>query len=158
MKPPTPDERPDDFHVEYHWSAGTMPPPHHYEYTITIEPSGLGKMVLIPDYPRDEVPRWTEPFTIEPEALDALYNVMVENGLFTRTWRQKDDPPVGGSAQWMVVVADGRHVEVKTYPVVAQEAAAEEIYSAVRGLVPSEVWKRLHALRDEYRRNWEQDS
>src|SRR5687768_17207155 len=42
---------PADLRVEYDWRAGTMPPPHHYEYTVSIGPGTQGKVVFWPDYP-----------------------------------------------------------------------------------------------------------
>ena len=50
---PTPnslDTRPADFNVIYEWQEGSLPPPYHYEYTITIKADGQGQIVMIPDY------------------------------------------------------------------------------------------------------------
>jgi hypothetical protein len=74
--------RPNDFGVEYSWREGSLPPPYHYEYTVIIKPSSLGEIALTPDYPSTTVPKWTEYFNVEEQALNDLYRVMVENGLF----------------------------------------------------------------------------
>lgn len=139
--------RPDDFRVEYHWSAGSLPPPHHYAYTVTIEPSGRAELVMRQGY-GDDAPHWTETFTIALEELDALHGKMVENGLFTHVWRQMEHPPAGGSTQWLVVTADGKRVEVPPFPV--QEAATEAMCSAVRSLIPKRIRKTLNARRENY--------
>lgn len=114
------DTRPDDFRVEYEWRAGSLPPPDHYEYTITITPSGQSKMVLTSDYPFLDpsavVPEWAEPFHVEEPNLHDLYRVMVENELFTRSWRKGDTPLVpGGSYQTLVVIARGKHITVEDF-------------------------------------------
>src|SRR4051812_20811553 len=39
-----PAQRPADFSLTYDWRAGSMPPPFHYEYTVSISPDGEGKV------------------------------------------------------------------------------------------------------------------
>src|SRR6266487_6876454 len=144
------EKRPDDLAVEYQWRAGSMPPPYHYEYMFTIKPNGQSQIVFIPDYPSAAAPQWVESLMIEEERLDELYRVMVENGLFTRKWRQTDNPPVGGSSQSLAVTARGKRVLVEDYLVSEQQAPAEKMYAAVRALVPKDVWERLQAKRQQY--------
>ena len=142
--------RPDDFSVEYEWREGSLPPPYHYAYTITIKPSGQSEIVLTPDYPSAAVPKWAETFQGEEPNLNDLYRVMVENGLFTRRWRERDAPPVGGSNQTMVVTARGKRITVEDYLVSEQQASAKVMYAAVQALVPKDVWERLEARRKQY--------
>ena len=142
--------RPDDFGVEYEWREGSLPPPYHYEYTVIIKPSGRGEIVLTPDYPSTIVPKWTEYFKVEEQGLNDLYRVMVENGLFTRKWRQLDTAPVGGSNQTLVVTAQGKRIKVEDYVVTEQQVSAKVMYAAVQALVPKEIWERLQARRQQY--------
>lgn len=107
--------RPDDFGVEYEWREGSLPPPYHYEYTIIIKPSNRGEIVLTPDHPSNTVPKWTEFFKVEEQGLNDLYRVMVENGLFTRKWRQLNVVPVGGSNQMLVVTVQGKRFKVEDH-------------------------------------------
>jgi hypothetical protein len=145
-----PDTRPDDFSVEYGWREGSLPPPYHYEYTIIIKPDGQGEVTMIPDYPSETAPKWTETFTVKEEELDSLYQVMVANGLFTQKWRTLDPSPVGGSRQSMTVTAGGKQVALEAHLVSDQEASAEAMYSAVEALVPKEIWDKLNARREQY--------
>src|SRR5437868_3467532 len=94
---PKPQLPPRDFSVDYEWRAGTMPPPYHYEYSVHIGPGTKGEMILVPDYPGDKVPVWTEAFTLKPEAVTKLYQLMVKRSVFTRTWHEQTRPPIGGS-------------------------------------------------------------
>ena len=145
-----PNTRPGDFRVQYEWRAGSLPPPYHYEYAIFLKPSGQGEIVLIPDYQGPDVPKWTERFKVPEQDLNALYRVMVENGLFTRKWRQMDTGPVGGSNQTLVVTAQGKRIKVEDYLVSGQQAPAKAMYAAVRALVPKKIWARLQARRQHY--------
>lgn len=142
--------RPNDFGVEYKWREGSLPPPYHYEYTIIIKPSGQSKIVLIPDYPAADVPKWAEDFKVTEKDLNALYRVMVANGLFTQKWQQLDAAPVGGSNQILVVTAQGKLIKVEDYLVFEQQAPAKAMYAAVQALVPKEIWGRLQAKRHQY--------
>ena len=42
----TTDKRPDGFGLTYEWTAGSLPPPGHYEYNISVGPTGQGEMVM----------------------------------------------------------------------------------------------------------------
>jgi hypothetical protein len=142
--------RPDNFGVEYIWREGSLPPPYHYEYTVIISSSSLSEIVLTPDYPSATVPKWTESFKVEERDLNDLYRVMVENGLFTRKWRQLDAAPVGGSNQTLVVTAQGKRITVEDYLVSEQQGSAKVMYEAVQAMVPKEIWERLQAKRQQY--------
>src|SRR5687768_4561925 len=121
--PETPESasRPADFSVQYEWTEGSRPPPHHYEYFITVTSAGQGQLVLLPDYPSAAVPKWTEGFSLDAEELDRLYQVLKTNGLFRNAWRQLDEPPVGGSSQKLVVAAGGKQFTVEDYLVADQQ-------------------------------------
>jgi hypothetical protein len=142
--------RPDDFGVEYEWREGSLPPPYHYEYTVIIKPSSQGEIVLTPDYPSTTVPNWTEYFKVEEQGLNDLYRAMVENGLFTRKWRQLDTAPVGGSHQRLAVTAQGKRIKIEDYLIPEQQVSAKIMYAAVQVLVPKEIWERLQARRQQY--------
>ena len=142
--------RPDDFCVEYEWREGSLPPPYHYEYTVIINPSSRSEIALTPDYPSTTVAKWTEFFKVEEQGLNDLYRVMVENGIFTRKWRQLDAAPIGGSNQTLVVTAQGKRIKVEDYVVSEQQVSAKVMYVAVQALVPKEIWERLQARRQQY--------
>jgi len=144
------DARPNDFVVEYKWREGSLPPPYHYEYTVIIKPSIRSEIVLTPDYPSSTVPQWTEYFKVEEQDLNGLYRVIVDNGLFTRKWRQLDVAPVGGRNQTLVVTAHGKRIRVEDYLVSEQQISADVMYAAVQALVPKEIWERLQARRHQY--------
>ncbi len=145
-----PNARPGDFGVEYEWREGSLPPPHHYEYTIIIKPSSQSEIVMTPDYASITVPKWTESFKVEEQGLNDLYRIMVENGLFTRKWRQLTAVPVGGSNQTLIVTAWGKRIKVEDYLVSDQQVSAKVMYAAVQALVPKDIGERLKARRQQY--------
>jgi hypothetical protein len=148
---PTPmDTRPADFSVRYDWYEGSLPPPYHYEYSISVDSSGAGVVEMVPDYPSEDVPVFTETFTVEPAALEALFDQLVEHGAFTVQWREEDDPPVGGSYASTTLTANGETIEIPGFVVPDQAAAQSDIADAVTALVPQAIWDELEAQRQQY--------
>jgi hypothetical protein len=155
---PTPnplDTRPADFNVIYKWQEGSLPPPYHYEYTIKIKPDGQGEIIMLPDYDSDATPYWIEPFTVTPAALDKFYRLLIDKGLFTQRWQAQSDPPVGGSYDSLQVTAHGQQINIPSFVIPLQAAAAEDITTAVRALVPQDLWDKLNTQREQYVREHE---
>jgi hypothetical protein len=150
--------RPDDFSLRYEWREGSIPPPYHYEYSISIKPDGRGQVVMVPDYHSDQVPIWTETFRLQPTELDALYASLTEQGLFRQVWQAPHRLPVGSSSQTLVIVAQGKSIVLPDYVVPEQAPAAKAIYATVIELVPKSIWTELYARRAEYvkehRKRW----
>ena len=147
--------RPIDFSIQYKWCEGTVPPPYYYEYTIWLGPGSRGRIDFLPDYPMHNPPVWTEPFDVEAEALDRLYALMVEKGVFKRSWTEIDDGRIGGSLEWMRVTVAGKKF---TVPSVIEEAGiVKDIYSAIKALVPESIWAKLRAQREQYEQSHLED-
>jgi hypothetical protein len=145
--------RPRDFVLQYDWRAGSMPPPHHYEYTIRIGPGLQGEVVFCPDYPGQGTPVWTEPFDVAEESLDALY-VLVKEQVLDQEWVKIEDGAVGGSLEWMSGTVDGQRFRVPSR--VEEEEALEPVYGAVKALVPDAIWTKLRAQRVQYEQDYEE--
>jgi hypothetical protein len=153
---PTTTPRPDDFQAAYHWAAGSMPPPYHYEYSIFVGPGPQGRIVYRPDYDFEGVPVWEESFPVTDAELEALYTLMAEQGMFTRQWQRQSDPPVGGSSEWLDVTAGGTTYRIPTYVEPRTAANAQAIFGAISALVPQELWTDLDARRAQYEAEYEQ--
>jgi hypothetical protein len=150
---PTPnplDARPIDFNLVYQWQEGSLPPPYHYEYTITIDMAGQGQIVMVPDYSFSNPPTWTETFTLTTAALDQLYRLLIDKGLFTQRWQAQTDPPVGGSYDSLQVTAHRQQIDIPSFVVPLQATAAEDMTAAVRALVPHTIWYKLDTQREQY--------
>lgn len=143
---------PDDLALSYHWVGETVPPPDHYEYTITIGPTGGGEITFSPDYPADSVPEWRGQFVADPQALAALYHDMIAADLFEHDWQVIEDPPVGGSNEWLRVSRGDHEI---TVPAQARDAnRLQVIYTDIQTLVPAEIWQEMWSQREAYRREY----
>ena len=140
--------RPEDFGFRYAWREGSLPPPHHYEYTIAVTAEGLGTIVFHPDYPEHGGPVWEERFQVSVPQLDELHALMLGRGVFADAWEPDPDPPVGGSLEWLEVTADGRrHLVPST---LRRPEAVEPVYRLIRALVPAPTWADLMARLKEH--------
>lgn len=145
---------PSDFALEYFWAEGSVPPPYHNEYEITIDEGGAGSIVYRADYePTDQ--EWTESFTVSEAARQELYAAMVEADLFTRSLAEDDDPPIGGSATELNVTADGELTEVPAFP--QDSSGLEELYESIEALVPEALWTTFEAQRQEFIDSYEDE-
>ena len=141
---------PEDFSLTYHWQEGSLPPPYHYEYTITIQPDGQGQIEMIPDYVSDQIPVWTEEFILSSAELDQLYETLLENNFFQTNWKAQSDPPIGGSSDSLVVTSRGREIEIPSFVLPAQQEAQSQIVAAINSFVPATIWEELDLQREQY--------
>ncbi len=147
--------RPDDFRIVYHWREGSLPPPDHYEYTVSLGPGTQGEIVFLPDYPMYHPPTWKEKFDIDSPALDRLYQLMVDKGLFCKNRPETQNDAVGGSLEWMEIHAGGKQL---TVPAWAQDTEGlDETYRYIRSRVPKKVWDALMLRRDEFIKDYHGD-
>lgn len=146
---------PEDFVVGYKWVAGSMPPPHHFEYRIQIRATGEGEMVLWPDYPGVGTPEWKESFVLPAHQISQLYQFLSDRGLLATRWSERDQPPVGGSYDWIEITVNGRQLKTPPFVVSSQEERLEACYSAIRDLVPKAVREELQRKRERYAKEYE---
>ena len=142
----------ESFILRYNWCAGSMPPPHHYEYTIRIGPGLQGEVTFRPDYPGQDTPVWKEGFEADEGALEALCGLVTEQ-LLGREFAKIEDGPVGGSVEWMSGTADGEIFHVPAQ--VEEPERIEPVYAAIKDLVPRDIWDSLLARRERYEREYE---
>ncbi len=136
--------------VRYHYQAGSMPPPAHYEYTIRLAPNGEGEIVFYPDYPQHNPPVWTETFTPAAEQLSDLHALIAKKKVMAKEWHSPARSPVGGSLEYLEVTKAAKQVSVPSRLNAKDAADLRELYDAVRALVPQEMWDRLHARRQAF--------
>ncbi|HEY0603996.1 MAG TPA: hypothetical protein VGD58_13845 [Herpetosiphonaceae bacterium] len=145
-----PAQRPEDFALVYDWREGSLPPPYHYEYSITLTAKGNCELIMIPDYPAPDVPQWRELFQVPVADRDRLYQQLLDLGLFTQSWREETNRRVGGSSADLTVVANETKFEIPNQVVESQEDKAEEIYATIKAIVPPETWAKLEGQLKEY--------
>lgn len=155
---PFPQIRPDDFHIEYYWETGSLPPPYFYFYEIKIGPGFIGEITFQADYSDQEPPIWIETIEISQDDLDGLYEMLYTIGMFDKEWLQVEDIPDGGSATKLIVYAFGQEFTIPSYVAGGQQSKdARALYEQIESLVSQEIWDKLMALHDQYVAENEED-
>jgi hypothetical protein len=140
--------QPQDLGVNYQWSTGSLPPKHHYSYTVSIDAQGRGLVSMQASY--GQSPQWKESFQVSTEKMDSLYQVLRKNDFTTRRWQQMQQPPVGGSHRTLTITANKQNFKIADYVIKDQQASANEMYAAIEVMVPEAVWKKLQTQRQKY--------
>jgi hypothetical protein len=140
----------EDFSIEYKWVEGSVPPPHHSEYTVRIGPGSRGEVVYLPDYPSFDPAVRRENFDVSDDLLSELYTLMEMKEVFSRDWPEMDEHPIGGSREHLAVTANGTRYLVPAFLVPEQAEAIREVYQAIRSAVPESIWSMLKAHQKEY--------
>jgi len=135
----------DDLTIDYHWRDGSRPPPYHYEYDIKLDRDGKGRIAYRPDY--SPQPEWVEEFTASAEAMARVRTCAGDAGVFTRSWNEQKNPPVGGAYSWMDAKAGGRSVRTPAFP---ESGSLGDVNRAVEESVPAAVWASLKERREKY--------
>jgi hypothetical protein len=143
MKP-----RPDDFAVQYEWREGTVPPPHHYAYTIAIGPGADGMLRYQPGYDFQSPPVWIEAFAVDFTALDDLYRLA--QPLLGRRWAEVKDRPVGGELESATFTVEGQTHAIPSVLNPRDRKQVQAVYAAIRALAPRALWQKLEAQRQAY--------
>jgi hypothetical protein len=148
---PMPTERPEDFKVIYYWDVGSLPPPHHYSYTITIGPDAEGEIEFVAGYAGlsfDNPSIWIEEFEVSEDELDALYFSVYFAGVFEEKWEQMEVIPTGDSADGMIVIAYGGKYLIPSY--VVGEDKTKTLEFTIKNSVPQEIWDKLNEQYEKY--------
>lgn len=142
-------EMPADFRIDYREFTGALPPPYDHTYFIRAGASAPAEVVLEIESGQADVddPQWVEPLTLRDSTLADLYRLMGEHGIFTHNWRQ-GEIPTGGGSERLTVTAHGKTFEVPSF--LERRGDIDEVYAAVRNLVPPETWEKLEEQRAEY--------
>lgn len=132
-----------------------MPPPYYHEYDVHLAAGaegggGEGVVVYRPDYPGEKTPEWRDSFPVSGEAVACVHRLLRRRGILERQWQSEEEPPIGGEVEWMEVSAAGRRVDIPPHPGSGGDVGLEDVYAAVKGLVPRAVWRRLAARRRSY--------
>ena len=144
---------PEDFALTCDWAAGAMPPPYHYEYSITVGPDGRGEITFWPDYPAEETPAWRETWQAPFERRLRLYHLLEEHGFLNPVVEtgEEEERPIGGETVRLEASANGQRIQLDSTRLSADRAdALREMLDAVRALVPDLVWEDLAARRRAY--------
>lgn len=138
--------------VVYYYNVGSLPPPYHYEYTITINSDGTSELVYMMGYTRTFDNTLEYSLDVRNTAFKNLKKEIKESKLLNKRvgYMPSEKIPVGGSSEHLVIY-DGEDTltYVPSYPEMKYETVLEELYSKIRKCIPDDVWNEVKAKREE---------
>jgi hypothetical protein len=145
-------EKPKDFHVSYTWSNGHgVHPMYQYQYTIEITPDLQGRIAFsVPGYSEKDSSEpqqtWPETFSVSAQDVDRLFQRMSAAGVFSMAGKPILTTRAGGGTESLRVEGNGRAIAIPETSIGDLPEAVNEVYRAIRGIVPPDVWPRLAAV------------
>ena len=137
--------------IVYQWSEGAVPPPHHYQYAVTLARDGAGAIRLLPDYEQHRPPAMEAVFPVPADCFGRLADALAEVMTIDRADPpQGIDAPVGGSTERWELHAEGEAPILLTIHPPLEATSLAALSETVRGLVPPEVWRQLFDERAAY--------
>lgn len=137
---------PNDFTVKYNYVSGTIPPPYHYEYNVSIDAKGNGIISYKPDYVFDTL--WTETFKLPRKSIGNFWSLLKKNDFFEKKWTDAEKHPVGGSIEYLEITAKNKIYKIPAFPI--EKDNAEKFLKAVRQLISKTAMDILTAKREKY--------
>jgi hypothetical protein len=80
---------------------------------------------------------------------------MVNNHLLDVVWTTNEKPPVESAYETLEVILNSRKIIIPEYIERSENAFEKNISSAIRSLVPEDLWHKLEGKRDQYRNQYE---
>lgn len=145
---------PTDLRVRYEWQEGSLPPPYHYEYTITIGPGLTGSLEFRPDYALNAPPVWHVSLQLTERDLAQISRLLSAGETPARQEPPDEQLSVGGAVEWLEGSRGGRAFHVSLQGKAKDAAATRDVILAIRSLVPDSVWNQMADKQKEYQRDY----
>lgn len=126
------------------WNNGTLPPPHRRSGSLELRSNGEGRQVLVSGYQADDANSVAQVFAVDAASLKALTEQLVALKAFSTRWQELNPHPVGGSMRWLRIETEAGTIEVPPFPVAKQRERAEQIFAAVKAVVPKTTVEADH--------------
>ena len=134
--------------IRFEWIAGSMPPPHHYEYTIEINCEGTGKIIYIPDYEFPTVPVWEEQFLVGKEGISKINELIKSHKILKTKIKKKENRSIGGSMKYLTIIFEDESINFP--PDMENHEIIDPVCEVIKGLVPGKIYDTLNEKRHNY--------
>lgn len=144
--------------LNYHYNVGSLPPPYHYSYTITINGDGKGEMVYIGGY--ESTPKNTSvyPFELNSKKMKKLNKAVKESDVLNLDIKTRpgEEIPDGGHSDGLEIYGVNKESDSKdtvliksipTYPELKYDGILNRLYKAIQNSVPDDIWKEIDSKK-----------
>ncbi len=140
--------------LTFHWQEGSLPPPNHYAYKISLSADGAGRITFWPDYPGPGTPEWTEDVSFPVDQWQALEAMIAEHELARLVWPAPGmTMSVGGSLSSLDMDYGGARYDIPTFAI--DEEGVREFYTLIKSLLPDITWASLRERHETYQESYD---
>ena len=135
---------PYDFVFVYEWVGKLVPAPEHYEYIISVERDGYGKLSYYADYGIgnvDESKLWQRKFNLTVDQQKQLYYEMKNSKLFTE--RFKNDDLANFRENYANLMASINKISYNVKIGETSDLQYKELGDIIKKVVPADVWAEM---------------
>lgn len=139
--------------IEYYYNVGSLPPVHHYEYTITMDNAGNGKLHYLAGYTETDNNTFDYTFDLSKSQLKALKKALKKSNVLELDIesRPNSEIPVGGDSDELNIYgyrdinSDETMIlkNIPPYPETKYEKRLEKLYQTIRECVPKNIWDEI---------------
>jgi hypothetical protein len=145
----------------FHYQSGTVPPPYHYSYDLSIKNEGVGYLTYSPGYSGDTA--WNYNINIDKSSINKLNDEIQTSKVLLGSIQSlpSGKQPIGGSLQNLTIIisdtnpnADHPPLTIVTpyFPTQYKEAL-DSLYDSIKELVPQSIWDEIDQNREVYIKN-----
>jgi len=141
--------------IQYYFNVGSLPPPYHYNYTITINSDGAGELVYMMGYTKTENNTLTYPFKLTDAELKKLNKAVKKSDILNLEIKERpgEEIPDGGHSESLQIFGLSSNTDtaviksIPSYPEIKYDKILGKLYKTIQKCVPEEIWKDANDKR-----------
>ncbi|MBI5402813.1 MAG: hypothetical protein HY959_05400 [Ignavibacteriae bacterium] len=143
--------------LEYYYNVGSLPPPYHYSYTITIDKDGKGNLKYMGGYESTDKNTSEYAFELNAGELKKLKKEIKKSDILNLDIKQRpnEEIPDGGHSDGLQIFGkddDGKFISIKSipsYPDLKYEKTLDKLYDTIKKSVPENIWKEVDSKKSK---------
>jgi hypothetical protein len=140
--------------INYLYAAGSMPPPAHYEYSITINDQLAGEIIFYPDYPADNTPFWQYTYNFTAALWEEIIDFTAKNQFISKKFASLENPPIGGSLHYLTIFTAQKQIKINSQ--IKQKALLLQFAELLKKTIPPDIWSELQEKHKKYQNNYQE--
>jgi len=143
--------------LEYYYNVGSLPPPYHYSYTISIDIDGNGTLKYVGGYESTDKNTSEYTFRLSAAELKKLKREIKKSDILNLDIKQRpnEEIPDGGHSDNLQMYNkddDGKLKCIKSipsYPDLKYEKILDKLYDTIKKSVPDNIWLEVESKKNK---------
>lgn len=147
--------------IEYYYNVGSLPPPYHYEYTITVNTDGSGMIHYLAGYTETDSNTFDYTFDLSNSQLKNLKKSVKKSNVLNLDIKSRPNSeiPVGGDSDELSIYGYDENSpdsqvllkNIPSYPEKKYGKILDKLYKTIKECVPEKIWNEIEERKDNLR-------